>query len=169
MDKQIPPNQAWHERANYPSPVQKVLALEYYDGPTYGVLQCGDDSTYRFDLLAWDQETQDVRVFGLSPLPRPGWEKLIALCSAYESPHWPVWVVGWHEELHQPIDDIFQQAGPIDSIRRQAGPVEWVIATEDLLGEILRVKSIRPEELNQLTDWATFLGLSQELPARGPY
>lgn len=164
MNKQLSANLSWREGANYPSPVQKVLAFDYYDGPTYGVLQCGDGATYRFDLLAWDQETQDVRVFGLYPLPCPGWERLIALCSAHESPHWPVWVVGWHEALHQPIDNI-----PIDDIQRQAGLVEWVVATEDLLGEILRVKSIRPEELNQVTDWGAFLGLAQELPARGPY
>lgn len=158
MDKQMSPNQSWHE-GTYPSPVQKVLAVDYYDGPTYGVLQCGDDSTYRFDLLAWEQETQDVRVFGLYPLPRPRWEQLIDLCSAYESPHWPVWVFGWHEGIHQPIEDIFGQAGP----------VEWVVATEDLLGEILRVKSILPEELSQIPDWGTFLGLARELPARGHY
>jgi hypothetical protein len=159
MNKQRSPNLSWHEGANYPSPVQKMLAFDYYDGPTYGVLQCSDGATYRFDLLAWDQETQDVRVFSLSSLPRSGWEQLIALCSTHESPRWPVWVVGWHEGLHQPIDDIL----------RQVGPVEWVTATEDWKGVMLRVKAIRPEELNQVTDWGAFLGLAQKLPARSPY
>lgn len=159
MNKQLSLNLSWREGSNYPSPVQKVLAFDYYDGPTYGVLQCGDGSTYRFDLLTWDQETQDLRVFSLSPLPRPGWEQLIALCSAHESPRWPVWVLGWQEGPHEPVD----------AIKRQAGPVEWVVATEDWEGVMLRVKSIRPEELNQVTDWGTFLGLAQALPARGPY
>lgn len=153
MNKELSPNQSWREGANYPSPVQKVLALGYYDGPTEGVLQCGDGQTYRFDCLAWEPQTQDLRLFRLSLLPSPGWERLIALCAAYESPRWPVWVVGLHEELHQPIQDIL----------RQAGPVEWVIATEDLLGEMLRVKAVRPEELARvIPDWGAFLGLTQE-------
>jgi hypothetical protein len=159
MNRQLSSSLSWRDGANIPSPVHKVLAFDYYDGPTYGVLQCGDGSTYRFDLLAWDQETQDLRVFSLSPLPRPGWDQLIALCSAHEAPRWPVWVLSWHEEAHEPVDDI----------RGQAGPVEWVVATEAFPdGEMLRVKSIRPEELNQVTDWGRFLELAQELPARGP-
>lgn len=159
MNKQFSSDLAWCEGANYLSPVQKVLALGFYDGPTEGALQCSNGQTYKFDLMAWEPETQDLRVFCLSPLPSQGWEQLTALCAAHESPRWPVWVVGWHDGLHQPIQDIL----------RQAGPVEWVLATEDLQGEILRVKSIRPEELNQVTDWGTFLGLAQELPTRGPY
>jgi hypothetical protein len=158
MSKQLPPNLYWREGANYPSPVQKVLAFGYYDGPTEGVLQCADGQTYRFDLLTWDQETQNLRVFGLSPLPRPAWDQLIALCASHETPRWPVWVLSWHEGLHQPIEDVL----------RQAGRMEWVFATEDLQGEILRVQAIRPDELAQVTDWGAFLGLAQELPARSP-
>lgn len=155
MNRQLSPNLSWHDGANYLSPVRQVLALGYYDGPTEGVLQCGHGETYRFELLAWEPETQDVRVFGLSPLPSLGWDRLTALCAAHESSRWPVWVVGWHDGLHQPIQDIL----------RLAGPVEWVLATEDLQGEILRVKAIRPEEVARITNWGSFLGLAQELPA----
>lgn len=157
MNKQLSPNSCWHEAANYLSPVQKVLAFNYYDGPTDGVLQCGDGQTYRFDLLAWDEETQDVRVFALSPLPQPEWERLIALCTARETPRWPVWAFHWQEQLRQLIEDIL----------RRAGPVEWALATEDLQGEILRAQAIRPDELAQVADWGAFLGLAQKLPARG--
>lgn len=159
MNKQLSPNLSWHEGANYLSPVQQVLAFGYYDGPTEGVLQCGNGQSYRFDLLAWEPETQDLRIFCLSSLPSSGWEQLTALCAAHESPRWPVWVVGWHEGLHQPIQDIL----------RQAGPVQWVVATEDLQGEILRAKAIRPEELAQVTDWGAFLGLTQEVGDANPY
>jgi hypothetical protein len=158
MNEQFSPNLSWREGASYPSPVQKVLAFGFYDGPTDGALQCKDGQTYRFQLLAWEPETQDVRVFGLSPLPPPGWEQLIALCSVHESSRWPVWVVGWHQGLSQLIDDVLQQAGS----------VEWVAAAEDLKGVMLRVKAICPEELNQVTDWGAFLGLPQEFAARNP-
>jgi hypothetical protein len=69
-----------------------------------------------------------------------------------------VWVF-WREELRQPID----------AILRQAGDVEWVIATEDLLGEMLRVKAIRPEEMVRITDWGAFLELPQELREGRPF
>ena len=145
------PKQPWHEGANFPSPVQKVLVFGYYDGPTNGVLQCADGQVYCFDLLAWEPDTQDVRVFGLSPMPRQTWQQLSALCRGHGFP--------WPEPLRQSIEDIL----------RQAGPVEWVLATEKLEGEILRAKAIRPEELAQVTDWGAFLGLMQEVRDANPY
>jgi hypothetical protein len=72
---------------------------------------------------------------------------------------WPVWAVGWHEGLHQSIQEIL----------KQAEPVQWVVATEDLQGEILRAKRIRPEELARVADWSAFLGLTLELRDSGPY
>jgi hypothetical protein len=156
MNEQLSANFRWHEGANYSSPVRKVLAFEHYDGPVDGVLQCADGQVYRFDLLAWEEETQDVRVFGLAPLARPAWERLIALCTDCETPRWPIWAFRWQEQLRQPIEDIL----------RQSGAMEWIIATEDLLGEILRIKAIHLEELARIGNWGAFLGLAQELPAR---
>lgn len=159
MRQQLSAHTSWHEGANYPSPVQQVLALGYYDGPTEGVLRCTNEQAYRFELLAWEPETQDVRVFCLSPLPTFAWEQLTALCAAHESPRWPVWVVGRHDEIHQTIKDIL----------RQAGPAQWVLATEDLQGEVLQVKAIRPEESARITDWGAFLDLPQELRDGRPF
>jgi|SRR5579884_943465 len=151
MNKQISPNQSWREGVNYSSPVQKVLIFGWYDGPTDGVLQCGDGQVYRFDLLAWEPATQDLRVFGLFPMPSASWEQLIAICGGPG--------FRWQEQLRQPIEDVI----------RQAGDVEWVVATEDLQGEILRVKAIRPDELARVTNWNAFLGLTQEVHDIGPY
>ncbi len=159
MKKQLSSSLSWREGANYPSPVEKVLAFSFYDGPTDGVLRCVDGQVYRFDLLAWEEQTQDLRVFSLSPLAPAEWARLIALCSSHDFPRWPSWGFRWQEQLRQPIQDIL----------RQASPVEWVIATEDLQGEILRVKAIRPEELARVTNWSAFLGLTQELRDSGPY
>ncbi|SRR5579875_1105694 len=151
MNKQMSPNQSWHEGANFPSPVQNVLAFSYYDGPTDGVLQCADGQVYRFDLLAWEPQTQDVRVFALFPMVPTAWEQLTVLCGGHG--------FRWQEQLRHPIDDILLQAVP----------VEWVVATEDLQGEILRVKAICPEELARVTNWSDFLRLTQELCDAGPY
>ncbi len=159
MNPQSTPCRSWREGADYPSPVEKVLALEHYDGPMEGVLQCAGGDVYRFDMLAWDEETQDVRIFGLSPLSRLAWDHLLALCAGHDSPRWPVWAFRWQEQLRQAIEEVL----------RQAGPMQWVVATTDLLGEIGRVKALRPEERMQVTNWGAFLGLAPEWPVRAPH
>jgi hypothetical protein len=92
-------------------------------------------------------------------VPRAGWDRLVALCASRETPHWPIWLPSRDEGHDREIEDIL----------RQAGPVEWVIATEDLQGEMLRVKATHPQELARVTSWRMFLGLTQELPARVPH
>ncbi len=155
MNNQSFPHTCWHEGANYPSPVQRVLALGFYDGPTEGALLCAPEGqVYKFEMLAWDESTQDLRVFGLAPLPQPAWEQLTSLYARHETPHWPVWVPSWYEDMDRQVD----------SILKRAGPVEWAVATQDLRGDILRARAIRPEEGVRVTDWAKFLGLAQEAP-----
>ena len=136
----------------FPSPVQKVLALGYYDGPTDGLLRCEDGRVYRFEMLAWDSETQDVRVFSLAPTPPAAFDQLAALFARREKPRWPVWAPSWHEELREETD----------AILKEGGSVEWVMATEDLMGTILAAMRIRPEEVRTVMDWRPFLGLGAD-------
>lgn len=151
MSGEISPNLSWREGANYPSPVQKMLTFGWYDGPTDGVLQCRDGRVYRFDILAWEPATQDLRVFALFPMTAIAWERLTALCGGDG--------LRWQEQLRQPIEEILQQKGP----------VQWVVAAEDLQREILLAKLIGPEELAGITDWGAFLGLKQELHDIDPF
>ncbi len=152
MSEHQPRGQPLHEGANYPSPFTKVLALGYYDGPTEGLLQDGQGSSvYQFRMLAWEDETQDLRIFGLAPLPATAFAELAEAYARHQSPRWPVWVP-------------FRQAG-IEGLEQHvlglAGPVEWVIATYDLLGEILAAKPAAPAEVGRITDWPSFLGLGK--------
>ncbi len=62
-------DRSFSEGAPFLSPVRRVLALGYYDGPTEGLLQCEAGGVHRFEMLAWDSETQDVR--SLQPRPDP--------------------------------------------------------------------------------------------------
>jgi hypothetical protein len=153
--QQIPAD--FHEGMAYPSPVTRMLALGYYDGPTEGVLYCGTNGpAYAFQILAWEQEMQDLRVFALAPFPLSAWSRLIEAYSLLETPRWPVWLPSWHEEMDQPTEVLL----------REAGPPQWVLATYDLLGEILVAKPVTPDVLAQVGDWRQFLGLSRELPNR---
>jgi hypothetical protein len=143
--------QPLREGRNYPSPFQKVLALGYYDGPTEGLLQCVSGSVYRFHLLAWDEATQDLRVFGLAALPSAAFTQLVALYAPTQPPRWPTWVPSWQEGF----------AEPTEAILAQAGPVEWVLAVEDLYGPILSARAVLPEEVAGITDWGAFLGVAR--------
>jgi hypothetical protein len=142
------------EGRDFPSPVCRILALGYYDGPTEGLLQCEAGRVYRFELLAWDAETQDVRVFSLAPMPSVAFDLLAERYAHHEKPRWPIWVPSWYEDPKEETA----------AILAQAGEVEWVIATEDLMGTILAAKRVRPDDLRAVTDWRPFLGLALPRP-----
>lgn len=146
-----------HEGLHYPSPFTKVLALGYYDGPTEGLVQEGSsDRVYQFHMLAWDDESQDLRIFALAPLPSSTLAQLTEAYAPYEEPRWPVWVPSWHAEM----EPVTQQ------LLAQAGPPEWVLASQDLLAEILAAKAVTPELVARVTDWASFLGLGRQAAFR---
>src|SRR6266487_451287 len=99
MDQQRPES-ALHEGTDYRSPFTKVLALGYYDGPTNGVLQCGDGGqVYKFDLIEGPFSTEeglwDMRVFALAPLPGSALARLAEGYSSFWAPRWPLWVPIW--------------------------------------------------------------------------
>jgi hypothetical protein len=128
-----------------------VLALGYYDGPTDGLLwedQAG--RAYRFEMLAWD-DRQDLRVFRLRELPASAFAQLVDRLSRCEPPRWPLWVPSWRAEMEPPTEEAL----------RQAGPSVWVIAAEDLLGEIVAAKPA-PTSAAVDADWFSFLGLVRD-------
>jgi hypothetical protein len=142
------------EGVSFPSPAQKILALGYYDGPTEGLLQCDSGRVYRFEILAWDSETQDVRVFSLAPIPPAAFDQLAELFARREKPRWPVWIPSWCEDQNKETD----------AVLKEAGPVEWVMATDDLMGTILAAKRARPEDVRAVADWRSFLRLGDDIP-----
>lgn len=139
------------EGARQRSPFTRILALGYYDGPTEGLLECGPGGqVFRFRLLAWEPDTQDLRIFELAPFPATAFEELAGAFAAVEQPRWPVWVPGWQKEM-----------GPAtERVLAQTGPVAWVIATDNLRGEILAARQATAEQLAGVTDWPSFLGLT---------
>jgi hypothetical protein len=134
----------FHEGVNDPSPITRVIALNYYDGPTLGVLQVGDGgSVYRFVLLDQRQvETDDeaeLRVFGLYPLPADSLDRLASAVSPHVPPRWPVWCPHWQF----PTDEIRQAVeAKTDDIVHRAGPLTWVVVG-DLGGGPVRALPVR--------------------------
>src|SRR6266568_2897931 len=116
------------EGLNDPSPFTKVLALDWYDGPTGGVVQLGEGGeVFRFELLDKQQlaETDiDLRVFGLYPLLPNALARLTAALTPTHEPNWPVWFPIWEFPTDEARSKVDQEA---DDILAQAGPLTWVV------------------------------------------
>jgi len=164
MNTPLPICPGLREGNNYPSPVTRVLALGYYDGPTNGVLQCGDGGPVcKFNLIEGPFSTEDglwdMRVFAVAPLPGSALALLTEGYSRFWAPLWPVWVPIWY--FSDPADE--QAMNQLtDEVLSQAGPVEWVIATTDLLTTVRAARSVTAEDLVQVSDWLAFLGVPNE-------
>jgi hypothetical protein len=155
--------QPLHQGTRYPSPVVKVLALGWHDGPTDGILQCEPGgAVFKFDLLdevrQWPTEEQDLRVFSLAPLPATAVGELEAAYAPYFPLRWPVCAPVWNFPTAADRTAIDRLT---DQVLQQAGPVTWVVAACDLLGEILAARPVTPEEVARVADWPAFLGLQR--------
>src|SRR5262249_43115712 len=158
MDQQRLSESALHEGTNYPSPFTKVLALGYYDGPTNGLLQSGEDgSVYKFDVVddLLISNGEDCGVFTLAPVPSTSLSELTNVYSQFLVPHWPLWTPLWSfptKEIQQSMDRV------TDEVLDRAGPVAWVLATTaDLLGEILAARRVGPDALPHVPHSLSFL------------
>ncbi len=129
---------------NAPSPISRVIAFGYSDGPTEGVLQVGDGGeVYQFSLIdeleVGGSDSAEVRLFGLSRLPSQVFQKLVDVLSPYSKPQWPVWVPVWRfpdDVIRQEVD---RQVG---ALHEGPGAVAWLVATSDLLGTLRLVKEV---------------------------
>jgi hypothetical protein len=158
------------EGSRLPSPFSKVLALDYYDGPTRGVVEVSPEKQpYRFEILAWDTENLNLRVFSLAQLPSDTLTRLTDAYSRFWEPRWPIWVPIWHFSNaadEEAMDQLTKE------LMGQASAPSWIVAATDLLGEILVARKTTPKELDQVPDWPFFLGLADQavdLPARNPH
>ena len=134
------------------SPFVRLIATDYYDGPTEGIIECGACSrVYSFRKLDWDQG-QDVRIFALSPIPGCAISEFEARAAGEVVSKWPSWVL--MEETETEI------AATVDGIRDMASPAEFIVATEDLLSLI---EAWRPVGLSDDVDWFSELGLNRAI------
>jgi hypothetical protein len=118
-----------HEGLNDPSPIHRVIALDWHDGPTGGVLQLGEAGpVFRFQMfdqrIGVGPDDMDLRVYGLYPLPNDALNRITDSLASYHSPHWPVWWPIWQfpsDEIRRSVDS------RIDGILQQSGPLTWVV------------------------------------------
>jgi hypothetical protein len=132
------------------SPFSKIIALDFYDGPTSGITQCEIcSSVYRFVMLDWDDD-QEVRIFSLVPLPSQSWIQVANLLSKHETPNWPMWFPRWEipsEAVRNSVDD------ETDKILESAAMPEFAVAWDRYGSKVLAAKRLKKEDLKFIKDW----------------
>ena len=133
------------------SPFSKILALDFYDGPMAGILQCETcHSVYKFDMLDWDED-HEVRIFRLAALPSESLAQCVAALAQPEPPRWPVWVPSREklpsEQVREEVDRAVQR------FLAQAKSAELIVAWSGYGERILAAKSVPAKELNEFPDW----------------
>lgn len=136
-----------------------VICLEWYDGPTDGMLSVVADE-YRFHLVA-DAAGQDYRVFQFSKLPQ-GTISAFMSCMrssgvlANDSPHSePVWVPSWWF----PTDEAQQHAQrETKRLLDLAAPPELAICWDFRGRRLIAARSLG-ESQHAPVDWFEWLGI----------
>lgn len=138
------------------SPFVKVLFVGYDDGPTSGAAQCPTRTEcYRFELLArdidgkrepegWDRG-EEIRIFSLASLPMSSFYRLEAVLSDPSS----------RDKMAH--DQAFYDN--VNAILVDASPPQLVIATHGIRTSIIAARRLNPEEIGNVEDWFTFLGI----------
>jgi hypothetical protein len=176
MEPRQPCCQQFSSLPGGPSPFSRIIALEFYDGPTSGILRCATcGAVYRFDMLDWD-ESQEVRVFRLASLPPGSLEEAVRALDKAGPPSWPVWVP---RRASFPSEEAAAQADrAIQRILDRAEPALRLLAWSGYGETIVAAKEVSPADLAGVPDWFsaadpattrdwfTFLGLARK-GARG--
>ena len=119
----------FHAGDNTPSPVSRVIAFGFYDGPTDGVLQLGTNGpVYRYDLAHAEDHSPDTRRFLLRRLPNDALTRIIELLAPYHSPQWPCWCPIWKFPSNEIQIDVEEK---LDRLMTTANDVEWELETPD--------------------------------------
>ncbi len=140
------------------SPFTKMIALDYYDGPTFGLLwDHRRSAAYKFDMLDWDDHHR-VRVFSLAELPEGAFDRVAEACATTGPPAWPIWVPNWQFESDASRDAANRV---VDAVLEQASRPHAVVAAEDLLDTILRARRTADQDLAAGQDWFALLGLER--------
>ena len=129
---------------------RRVIVTGYYDGPTEGIIDLGDDvGVFCFEEVAFDNGRQ-TRVSKLSRVPAEQLESIIAaLSSALGPPKWPLWMPMWQfedENLRLKIE------AELDAFCARAEATVAVL-TDDTLKKCFAIRSIDERLPPAGSDW----------------
>jgi hypothetical protein len=121
----------FREGLNAPSPVTRVLILDYYDGAFGGVLQLGEGGpVFKFDCSKEvpNPDGVDERHYDLQPLSSDALDRLERVIGEYIPSTWPTWLPVWTFPTAEIKESVNRK---VDDILGCGGPAEWQIATSD--------------------------------------
>jgi hypothetical protein len=147
-------------------PSAKVLAFEYYDGPTSGVLRCEVcSSVWRFEMIDSDDAIKQ-RVFALAPMPETSFDELVQVNLRFGEPRWPIWAPTWrfeNEEQGREVESL------VDRVLSTAHLVQSVIVSAGILQPIKAARQLSPSEMFEIgspqaeRDWFAFLSVDRDV------
>jgi hypothetical protein len=127
-----------------------TVVLNYYDGPTGGIMQCRSCSAvYRFIMVDWDEQ-RSVRIHALAPLPSNSFAEVVDLLSKYEPPKWPMWSPVLQDLSGEIFDSLQSQ---LQKILQLAKPATLVMGLSQWGDRILATRRLTREESSSVQDW----------------
>ncbi len=176
------------------SPFSRFIIIDAVADDVSGVAECGTCRTaYSFDTLQYGNPrhehgtTRYTLIHGLRRLPPGSFERMAALVELTRKPdkkrsnfaarllkrfnlntieatfypHWPVWVIDWTQPQYIRTNLL----NALQAIIDPAPLPELIVASDDLTTKIIAAQIVSPDDLAQVHDWFSFLGLDDTASA----
>jgi hypothetical protein len=126
----------------------RMIVLDWYDGPTGGVLIDPERAkAFQFYLLDWDSQHR-IRLFALQEVSPTVVDSLFKLTS--ENPRWPVW---YPNMLNNPTEEAVEWAGSVDGYRIRPNRVDSVLVWDSSHDRALGTREVDQEYQARTMPW----------------
>ncbi len=132
----------WHPR--------RVIVTGYYDGPTDGIIDFGDDvGVYCFEVVAFDND-RERRVSKLARVASEPLESIVTtLTSAIGPPTWPFWLPIWRFS-----DENTRRTAEAEiDVFCAAGETALAVLTDDTLEKCFAIRKTDEQSASIVSDW----------------
>ena len=148
-----------------PTLISRAIITDYYDGAIQGIASLNDLGPHRFDVVAWDLDS-NLRVYAFAPFPNPSdiWGRIEDAMHPKEAPEWPL----WYPRLQTPEGLEDETVGkPLKSLLDEATGYAHACLSKDLAdscGSLVRLTNEwqqrandfrKTGEVQALADWLT--------------
>jgi hypothetical protein len=133
---------------------RRLIAFEYYDGPTEGIVDLGSDvGAYCFKVMAMDVE-RELRVLKLKHLSSDRFDAIVTMISvSLGPPKWPIWVPLWEFTTDEARLDA---ESTIDGMC-SSGTTITAVLCNDTLQTCFSARGLDETTASGLLDWLSFV------------
>jgi hypothetical protein len=129
--------------------------LDYYDGPTAGLMKCEMCSrVYKFMMVDWDDD-QEIRVHALAPISPDAFQRIEQIKAKHDPKWWPT---------GPEIDDIVATAETPTMVAAFSRWGDTVFAARNLTESDVKFVQewLSRTDTTTARDWFSFLGLLRD-------